>query len=163
MLSNAMLGALNDQFKHEFYSSYLYLSMAAHFEAANWPGFAHWMKLQSHEEMEHAMKFYEYIFDQGGKVTLQALEQPPAAFGTPLQAFQAALEHERFITSRIHQLYAQAVQENDYASQVLLQWYVKEQVEEEKNATQIVDTLKLVGDAPAALFMLNAQLGGRGG
>ena len=163
MLSESMLKALNDQVKHEYYSSYLYLSMAAHFEAANLGGFAHWMKVQAREEMGHAMKFYEYIYDQGGRVTLQAIEQPPADFGSAMSVFQAALEHERKVTGLIRNLYGLAAKENDYATQVVLQWFINEQVEEEKNATQIVEQLKMIGDQGAALFMMNAQLGARAG
>ena len=163
MISDSMLTALNDQVKHEYYSSYLYLAMAAHFEAANLGGFAHWMKVQAREEMGHAMKFYEYIYDQGSRVTLQAIDQPPADFGSPLLVFQAALEHERKVTGLIRNLYSLAVKENDYATQGALQWFINEQVEEEKNATQIVEQLKMIGDQGAALFMMNAQLGGRTG
>ena len=161
MINNSVQTALNNQIKHEMYSSYLYLSMAAHFDAANLPGFAHWMKVQSREEYGHAMKFYEYVLAQSGKVTLQAIDQPPAQFGSPLTVFQAVLEHERQVTALIRDLYAVALKENDYATQGLLQWFINEQVEEEKNAAQIVETLKMVGESGPALFMVAAQLGQR--
>jgi ferritin len=161
MLSNTILAALNDQIKHEMYSSYLYLSMAAHFEAANLPGFAHWMKVQSREEYGHALKFYDYIIDQGGRVTLQSIDQPPAQFGSPLAVFEQILEHEKRVTGLIRNLYELAAKENDYATQIVLQWFINEQVEEEKQAAQIVETLKIVGDSGAALFMVGAQLGQR--
>lgn len=163
MLSKNMLAEMNDQIKHELFSSYLYLSMSAHFEASNLPGFASWMRIQSQEELEHAMKFYDYLGDRGGKVVLQALEQPPADFGTPEAIFTQVLEHEQFITGRINTLYTLAVKESDFASQVFLNWFVTEQVEEEKNATTILETLKLIGDKSSAIYQLDHQLGKRSG
>jgi ferritin len=161
MLSNTLQTALNNQIKHELYSGYLYLSMAAHFEAANLPGFAVWMKKQGHEEAGHAMKIYGYIHDQGGRVTLQALDGPPTQFGSPVSVFQAAFEHEQKVTGLIRGLYDLASKENDYATQVFLQWFINEQVEEERNASQIVEQLKMIGESGPSLFMMNAQLGAR--
>lgn len=163
MLSKAMQDALNAQIHHEFASAYLYLAMAAHFEAANLPGFARWMRLQAQEEAGHAMKIFDHIHDRGGRATLKAIEQPPSEFTSSLDVFQRALEHERKVSDSIHRLYALAAKENDYASQAMLQWFVTEQVEEEKRATQVVEQLKLVGDAPPALLMLDRQLGAREG
>jgi ferritin len=163
MLSKKISDEMNAQIKHEFASAYLYLAMSARFEAENLPGFAHWMRLQAQEEVEHAMKFYNYIFDRGGSVVLQAIEQPPSEFGTPLEAFQKALEHEKKVTALINNIYASADKENDYASKVFLNWFVEEQVEEEKNATAVVETLKLIGDSKNGLFMLDRQLGSRSG
>ncbi len=163
MISDTVQSALNDQIKHETYSAYLYLAMSAHFEAANLSGFAHWMRVQSREELGHAAKFFDYINERGGRVTLQAIDQPPAQFGSPLSVFQAVLEHEQKVTSLIHNLAALAARENDYATSNLLQWFVNEQVEEEKNATQIVEELKLVGDSGASLFLVDRQLAARGG
>jgi ferritin len=163
MLSKKISDEMNAQIKHEFASAYLYLAMSARFEADNLPGFAHWMRLQAQEEVEHAMKFYNYIFDRGGSVVLQAIEQPPSEFGTPLEAFQKALEHEKKVTALINNIYASADKENDYASKVFLNWFVEEQVEEEKNATAVVETLKLIGDSKNGLFMLDRQLGSRSG
>ena len=140
----------------------LYLSMSAHFEAANLSGFAHWMRVQSREELNHAMKFFGYMQDQGCPVTLKAIAQPPTQFGSPLAIFQQVLEHEQKVTSLIHGIYDLAVKESDYATQNLLQWFVNEQVEEEKNATQIVEELKLVGDSGASLFLVDRQLAARG-
>jgi ferritin len=162
MISEQMQQALNEQIKHEFFSSFLYLSMAAHFESASLPGFAHWMKLQAREEQEHAMKFFDYIHSQGGRVTLQALEQPQSQFGSPRSVFEATLEHERKVTSLIWSLNDLALQERDFATQGLLQWFIQEQVEEERTATEIIEQLKMVGDHGAALFMVNAQLARRG-
>jgi len=161
MLNNTLQTALNNQIKHELYSGYLYLSMAAHFEAADLPGFAVWMKKQGHEEAGHAMKIYGYIHDQGGRVTLQALDGPPTQFGSPLSVFQAAFEHEQKVTGLIRSLYDLASKENDYATQVFLQWFINEQVEEERNASQIVEQLKMIGESGPSLFMINAQLGAR--
>jgi ferritin len=163
MLSKKISDEMNAQIKHEFASAYLYLAMSARFEADNLPGFAHWMRLQAQEEVEHAMKFYNYIFDRGGSVVLQAIEQPPSEFGTPLEAFQKALEHEKKVTALINNIYASADKENDYASKVFLNWFVEEQVEEEKNATAVVETLKLIGDSKNGLYMLDRQLGSRSG
>jgi ferritin len=157
-----MLDEVNEQIKHELFSSYLYLSMSAHFEANNLPGFASWMRLQSQEEMEHAMKFFDFVNNRGGKVVLQAIAQPQANFGTPQEIFEQVLEHERFITARINTIYSQAVKESDFASQVFLNWFVNEQVEEEKNATGILETLKLIGDKSSAIYQLDHQLSKRG-
>jgi ferritin len=162
MLSKTISDVMNEQIKHELYSSYLYLSMAAHFEAENMAGFANWMKLQSQEELEHALKFYEFIYDRGGRVVLQAIDQPPSKFGSALEIFEQAYEHEQKVTALINNIYGVAVKANDYPSQVFLNWFVEEQVEEEKSASEIVDTLKMVGDNTSALFMLDRQLGQRG-
>lgn len=162
MIGNTMQTALNDQIKAELYSSYIYLAMSSHFESANLSGFAHWMRVQAREELAHAMKFYDYIHDQGGTVTLQAIDQPPTTFASPLAVFQAVLEHEKKVTGLIHNLVALANRENDYATQNALIWFVNEQVEEERNASQIVEQLKLVGDSGASLFMVDRQLAARG-
>lgn len=162
MLSNNMLNEVNDQIKHEMFSAYLYLSMSAHFEASNLPGFAKWMRIQAQEEMGHAMKFFDYLIDRGGKITLEAIAQPPVDFGTPQAIFEQVLEHEQFVTGRINTLYALAVKENDFASQVFLNWFVTEQVEEEKNATIILKTLKMIGDRSTAIYQLDRHVGKRG-
>ncbi len=162
MLTNPVLTALNDQINHEMYSAYLYLAMSAHFESANLTGFAHWTRVQAQEELSHAMRFFDYIADQSGRVTLKTLEQPPAQFGSPLSIFQAILDHEKKVTGLIHGLYDTAAKENDYATQNMLQWFVNEQVEEEKNATQIAEELKLVGESGTSLFLVDRQLAARG-
>jgi ferritin len=163
MLSQKMIDEINLQIKLELYSAYLYLSMSAHFEAANLGGFAIWMKAQAGEEQQHALKFLEHLQDRGGKVVLQAIEQPPVDFGKPLAIFEEVLKHEESVTARIHHMYSVAVTENDYASQSYLTWFVNEQVEEEKHATQIVEWLKMAGDSTNALFMLDSVLRKRGG
>jgi ferritin len=161
-LAKKMQDALNGQIKEELFSSYIYLSMAAYCEANNLPGFAHWMRVQSQEELDHALKFYGFINDRGGRVVLQALDQPPIEFKSATDVFTQTLQHEQYITGKIHDLYALAVEEKDYASQILLQWFVDEQVEEEKNAGEILSTLKMIGDKGQGLIMLDRQLARRG-
>jgi ferritin len=162
MLSKTLLHGFNDQIQKEFYSSYLYLAMAAHFESVTLPGFASWMKKQADEERGHAMRLWAYVYDRGGKVELSAIEQPPTAFGRPLEVFQQVLGHEQKVTASINALYALALEEGDVAAQICLQWFVNEQVEEEKHASDLIDQLKLSGDqAFAALFMDTHVLGAR--
>jgi ferritin len=161
MLSKPVQDAINEQIKNELYSAYLYLSMAVHFESSNLPGFAHWMKIQASEEVKHAMKFFDYIFERGGKVMLKAIDQPPAEFKAPVDIFKMAHEHEKKVTAMIHKLYELALKENDYPSQVMLQWFIKEQVEEEKSAEGIVEQLKMAGDSSAALLMADRQFAAR--
>jgi ferritin len=157
-----MLSAINEQIQYEFASAYLYLSMAAFFEEGNLPGFAKWMYVQAKEEQGHAMKFFDYVIDRGSRVRLQALEQPEQEWKSPLALFESVLEHEKMVTDRIHALYALAVKENDYATQVQLQWFITEQVEEEKNATQIIDQLKMIEARGTAILFLDKQLAKRG-
>ncbi|MEJ5350198.1 MAG: ferritin [Melioribacteraceae bacterium] len=161
MISNKMEKALNEQLNAELFSSYLYLSMAAHFESINWRGFAHWMKKQSEEEYGHAMKFFGYINEVGKKVTLDKIEKPKLEWNSPLEAFEEALKHEEYITKRINDLVNLAVEEKDHATNNFLQWFVKEQVEEVSSVQKIVETMKLVGDHPGSLFMLDHELGKR--
>jgi ferritin len=162
MLSKKLQDAMNEQIKNELYSAYLYLSMSAYCEAANLPGFGHWMRMQAQEEEAHAMKFYDFIHERGGRVVLQAIDQPPVEFPSPLAVFEQTLEHEQKVTGMIHDLYTLAVEEKDYASQAFLQWFVMEQVEEEDSASQILETLKMIGDKGHALLMLDRELGKRG-
>lgn len=162
MLSNTMQKALNQQINDELYSSYLYLSMSAHFQAVNLPGFAHWMMAQSKEEYDHAMKIYGYIHARNGRATLDAIEKPPAEFKKPIDVMKQVLEHEKKVTGLINKLYEMAMKEKDYPTQVMLQWFINEQVEEEKTAGDIIEQLKMAGDATAGLIMLDRQLGSRG-
>ena len=159
MLDPTLEQALNDQLNREQYSSYLYLSMAAHFEAVGFPGFAGWMRAQADEEHLHGMKFFDFIIDRGGRVHLQAIAEPPADFGTPLAAFEASLAHERFITESIGALYESA----DRSTQAFLDWFLTEQVEEEKTVSAIVDSLRLAADSGPALLLLDRELGARQG
>lgn len=161
MFSKSLETAINDQIKHELYSAYFYLSMSAWAESHNMPGAAKWLGKQAQEEQGHAMKFYGIVHDRGGKVVLQAIPQPPSEFTSLLDVFEQVKEHEGKVTSLITRLYEMALKENDYASQIALQWFVTEQVEEEKNAAMIVDALKSVGTQGASLFMVDRWLGER--
>lgn len=161
MFDKRVQGAMNDQIQRELESAYIYLSMAAYFEGLNLPGFAQWMKVQYREEEAHAFKFYDYVNDRGGRVMLQAIGQPPTEFESPLEVFEKALAHEKNITGHINDLYALAVQQNDYPSQVFLQWFVEEQVEEEKTAGDIVTLLSRIGDNEHALIMVDREVGQR--
>jgi ferritin len=161
MLSKTLHDAINTQIKHELNSAYLYLSMSAHCETLNLPGCARWLRIQWQEEVAHAMKLFDLIGSRGGKVTLQALDQPPAEFKSVRDIFERVLVHEQKVTTWINQLYALAVKENDYAAQADLQWFVKEQVEEEQTTTTIVAQLEMIGDSGTALMMLDRHLGTR--
>jgi ferritin len=161
MLKKTIQDAINEQINKELYSAYLYLAMAAYFDANNLPGFAHWMRAQYREETEHAMKFYHYVNERGGRVVLKAIDEPQAEFGSPLKVFEQTFEHEQFVTSLINKLYELALGEKDYATQSLLKWYIDEQVEEEANASYIVETLKQVGEKGNGLILLDRQLAQR--
>lgn len=156
-----MQEALNKHINAEVYSAYLYLSMSAHFQAANLPGFAHWMRVQAREELSHAMKFYDHVLERGGTVTLQPVEAPASRWDSALAAFEDAYRHEQKVTGLINQLVDDAVQTRDHATNAFLQWFVSEQVEEEAAAEAIVQRLKLVGDSPGGLFMIDHELGER--
>lgn len=161
MISKKMTDALNGQINKEMYSAYLYMSMSAHCTNVGLDGFANWFMVQYQEEMFHAMKLYDYINDQGEKVVLEAIEQPPTDFGTTLEMFEATLEHEQFITKSINDLVYLATEERDYATQIFLQWYVTEQIEEEGNDNEIIAKLKLVGDDGNGLFTIDRELAAR--
>ena len=163
MLSKSVQNAINDQINKEFYSAYLYLSMAAYFQATNLPGFGHWMTVQAKEEAGHAMKFYNYINESSGRIVLDAIDKPASDFKSPLDVMKKALEHEKKVTASINAIYELAVKEKDYPTQVMLQWFITEQVEEEKTASDIIEMLKMIGDAPAGLIMADRQLGARAG
>ena len=161
MLSKRLEKAINDQIGAELYSSYLYMAMGAYAESLNLGGFANWMMKQSQEELGHAMKFWGFVHDRGGRVELQALDKPPADFGGPLTMFQETLKHEQLVTSLINDLYALAIEEKDYASEIFLQWFVTEQVEEEESAEDVIDVLESVGEKGHALFMADRHLAAR--
>jgi len=162
MLSKAIQDAINEQIKNELYSAHQYLSMSAYCESINLPGFARWMLAQAQEEREHAMKFYNFLLNRKGRVILQALEQPVVEFGSPLEVFEQALEQEQQVTAQINELYGLTTSENDYASQAFLQWFLTEQVEEEKNVGDVLETLNMIGDAGEALFLFDRELSKRG-
>ncbi len=162
MIKEEMLNALNEQIREELYSAYLYQAMSAHSEFKGLGGIAAWLDMQAKEEVIHARKFYDYILERGGQVKLDAIKAPPHEFGTFLEIFQAALEHEEYITGRINDLVELAQEHKDHATFNMLQWFVSEQVEEEASAAEIVDKLELIGDSTGALFQLDRDLGSRG-
>ena len=161
MLSKQMQEALNEQIKHEINSAYLYLAMSMHSSSAGLQGFATWLRVQWQEELGHAMKLAEIVHDRGGRVTLQAVDKPPAEFKSPLEIFQQVLAHEQKVTALINRLYESALKENDYATQVEVQWFIKEQIEEEKNAATILEQLKMAGESGTPLMMLDRALAAR--
>ena len=153
--------AVNDQIQAEMSSAYTYLAMSAYFEDDIYPGAAAWLRTQWEEEQVHAFKFYTHLLERGEKVELQAIPKPKADWGTPLEAFEEVLKHEQYITQRIDDLYALAVDERDYPLQSLLQWFIDEQVEEEDNARSIIDRLKLAGNAGPGMLLVDQELGQR--
>lgn len=161
MLTAKMQEALNAQINAEYYSSYLYLSMAAYCDSINLKGFAHWFEIQSQEEMVHVMKFFHHVIDRKGTVELRPIEGPPKTWDSALAVFEAAYKHEQHVTSLINKLMGMALADNDHATSTLLQWFISEQVEEEATVDAIVQQLKLADGAPAALFMLDRELGAR--
>lgn len=161
MLSEKMEKALNEQLNAEMYSAYLYLSMSAHFKGINLNGFANWMMVQAQEEMEHAMKFYNFTQERGGTVTLKSIDGPPTSWNSPLALFEAVLEHEQKVTGLINDLVDLAMAEKDHASNIFLQWFVTEQVEEEDNAGEAINQIKMVENDKSGLFMLDRELGQR--
>jgi ferritin len=161
MLNKKLESAINDQIQRELASAYIYLSMATYFEANTLPGFANWMRIQFHEEQFHALKFYDFVFDRGGVVKLQPIEGPPVEFKSPIDIFEQTLAHEQKVTGHINDLYALSIEERDYPCQSLLQWFIDEQVEEEKNASDILDMLKMTVGNSHALLMLDRELGAR--
>jgi ferritin len=162
MISAALQKAINEQINKELYSSYLYLSMAAYFEDQNLPGFANWMYVQEGEEREHGKKFYEYLVDRGAKVELKAIAAPATTWKSSLDVFKEVQKHEAAVTASINSLYELALSEKDYASQIMLQWFITEQVEEEKNAAEIVQKLELIESKGTAVLMLDHEMGHRG-
>lgn len=161
MLSKKIQDALNAQINLEMASFYSYLAMAAHFESASLPGMASWMRLQSEEERIHAMKLFDHMIDRGGSVTLAPIAQPKLTYDSPISVFEAAFGHEQKVTKAINALYALAQKESDYASQVMLQWFINEQVEEEKSAATAIDQLRMAGKDASALLMLDQMFGSR--
>jgi ferritin len=156
-----MQEALNNQINAELYSSYLYLSMASYFNSIDLSGFSHWMHCQAKEELFHAMKMYKYVIERGGRATLGAIEGPQTDWENPSAPFEHALQHEIKVTGLINDLVNLAIEEKDHATNNFLQWYVKEQVEEEASANEVVQKLKLTGGQGNGLFMLDSELGTR--
>ena len=160
MIAKKVQDAINAQIQKENYSAYLYLAMAADCEAKNLKGFATWLRVQYQEEVSHALKLYDYLLERGGTVALQPIQAPPADFGTPLQMFEQVLAHEQYVTASINSLYEVALAEKDYATQVFLQWFISEQVEEEASAGEVLEKIRMTGDR--ALVYLDKELGKRG-
>ena len=161
MLKESIEKALNKQINWELYSAYLYLSMAAYFDSINLKGFSHWMRMQFQEELNHAMKLFDYVSERGGRVVLEAIEKPPSEWKSPLDAFEAVYNHEVKVTGLINELVELALKERDHATYNMLQWFVNEQVEEEASADEIVQKLRLVGDEGRAIFMIDRELAQR--
>jgi ferritin len=157
MLDDALAGALNDQMNLEFASAHIYLAMSAHMDRRDLSGCAAWMRLQAEEETGHAMRFFDHVLDRGGQVRLGGIEAPPGDFGSPLETFERALGHERTVTAAIHALAERA----DRTTQVFLEWFITEQLEEERTVEQIVGSMRLAGDSGAALLILDRELGAR--
>jgi ferritin len=161
MISAKMQDAFNEQINKELYSEYLYLAMAGYFDSLGLKGFANWMRVQVKEERTHAMMMYTYVNEVGGRARMLPIEGPPNEWDSPLAAFEHVLEHEQFVTSRIHNLVNMATEEKDHASIAFLQWFVTEQVEEEASATEIGLELKLIGDNGQGLLMKDRELATR--
>lgn len=163
MISKAMQDAINEQINKEMFSSYLYLSMAAHFEGKNLPGFGNWLRIQAAEENEHAMKLYDFLLERGGKVELKAIAAPKLDWASAMEAVKEVLAHEQLVTKSIHDLYEVALKEKDYATQVMLHWFIEEQVEEEANAGAILDDMQRIEAHDTAILMLDHRLAKRKG
>jgi ferritin len=161
MISKGMHSALNAQINLEQYSAQLYLAMGAHLDTRNFKGFAHWLRVQAEEETAHAVKLIDFLLDRRGALALAAVAAPPSDFGGAIQVFEKVLAHEQEITGHIHSLFDAARSEKDYASEIALQWYVTEQVEEESTVFQIVDQLHAVGDKGGGIWYLDHQMGKR--
>jgi len=161
MIGEKIRNAMNEQIKFELESSYVYLSMAGYFHAQNLDGMAHWMRCQAHEEIIHAMKFYDHILDRGGMVKLLDIKQIKTAWPKPLEAWQDAYEHEKFITGKIINLTRISREENDFTSEPLLSWFLNEQIEEEKNTDKVSRELAMIGDSKEGILMLDRELAAR--
>jgi len=161
MINEKMAQALNKQINAELYSAYLYLSMASYFESVNLPGFANWMRAKTQEELMHAMKIYDFVNEGGGRVLLKAIEQPQSEWESPLATFEAVCKHEQKVTGLINELVNLAIEAKDHTTNVFLQWFVNEQVEEEKSAGDIVGRLKLIEGSPQALYIVDKEMAQR--
>ncbi len=161
MLSEKMQDALNRQINAELYSAYFYLSMSAYYESIGLAGFANWMRVQYQEETFHGLKFYDYVNSRGGRVNLMAIDAPPTEWASPVAPFEDTYKHEQKVTGLINDLVNLAIEERDHASNSMLQWFIDEQVEEEKNASDILNQIKLLKDAPNGLFMIDRELATR--
>jgi ferritin len=161
MLKEEIEKALNNQLNKEFYSAYLYLSLASYYEHQNLPGFSNWMKVQNQEENAHTMKFFKYINERGGKVLLSGVETPPTDWDSPLKAFEHVLEHEKIVTENINELIDLGMKHKDHATTNFLQWYIEEQVEEESTVSNIIAQLRMVHGSNESLYLLDKEMAGR--
>ena len=161
MPTKAVQSAINDQIAMELESAYVYLSMAAYFDEHNLPGFSHWMRMQHGEELAHAMKMFDFMLDNGGHIVLKALAKPPSQFKGALAVMKETLKHEQKVTGAITELYELTVKEKDYPAQILLQWFISEQTEEEKTVGDIIAQMKMVGDSGSGLLLIDQHLAGR--
>lgn len=161
MINKKVEKAIVEQIAKEMFSANLYLAMSAYYKAKNLNGFANWMRVQAQEESAHAMIFFDYLIERGGDVKLMPIEAPQSEWATPLAAFEAAYAHEQHITASINAIAEIAMQEKDFATSTFLQWFITEQVEEEANASELVDRLTMAKDSPGALFMLDTELKSR--
>lgn len=161
MISAKMENAINSQMNAELYSSYLYLSMSAWCESVSLKGFANWMRVQAQEELVHAMRFYSYLNERGAAVKLRGIEGPPTEWESPVAVFQSTYEHEQKVSGLINHLVDLAEEEKDRMTQTMLQWFVTEQIEEESSANEVLQQLKLMGEAKGGLFMIDRELGQR--
>ena len=160
-MDQAVQDAVSEQIGKEFYAAYLYLAISAHFDRASLLGFSRWMRLQAQEELSHAMRLFDFMNSSGTVVRLGPIDEPPTEFGKPLPVFEAALAHEREVSDLIHRLYDLAVQKHDHATQLELQWFITEQMEEEKLMGTVVEQIRMAGENQAALLMLDRELGNR--
>ena len=161
MISIQITQAINEQINKELFSAYLYKSMAVYAAAESLNGTAKWMTIQESEERNHAQKFMDYLLDQGEHVVLGAIAQPETKFAGLKDIFEKSLAHEKVITASIKSLADLAAKESDYATGILLQWFITEQIEEEKNASEVLAKLKMIGSSTGGLYMLDRELGKR--
>jgi ferritin len=161
MINARVRDIMNEQIKNELESQYIYLSMVAYFHEHNLDGMAHWMRVQSHEETTHAMKFFDHITDRGGTVKLLDMKQLKTSWASPLEAWKDAYAHEQFITSKIHAILKVVREESDYTAEPMLNWFVKEQIEEEKNTSGIMAQMERIGDSKDGLYLLDKELAAR--
>ena len=161
MPSTGVEAAINDQIGMEFYSAYLYLAMSGDFAERNLPGFAHWMRIQYQEEINHAIKLFDFLINNGGQVELQAIDKPPSGFASPLEVMEQSLKHEKEVSALITRLYELALEEKDYPAQLMLQWFITEQTEEERTVADIIARLKMAGDNASAFLLIDRELASR--
>ena len=161
MLTPKLVEELNEQIKYEWFSAYLYMAIAGHFEDDDLPGFANWMRIQAKEELAHGQIMFDFLCETGGRINLQPIDGPKNDYTSALNAFEYSLDHEKFVTGRIDKLMSLAKAENDHAAEIFLQWFVTEQVEEEANFGLLVKKLQRIGDDGNGLLRLDEELATR--